>query len=180
MDSASLVRRHLDKTIQPPFKGPKQRRLRSWEYEFIDWFALQIGKPSSEEQIDKASELAEKSVGYTYILNLRKLKAFEDYYRDMLAGHMKRAKAKFSKDMPRYAEIHKEAMEMAFAAEDYKAVPAFTVPALDRFYPKREDVAAKTEISISLTTARQDMIDEEIPEVDFEVVEEEDDNSDTS
>lgn len=98
----------------------------------------------------------------------------------MLVDHIKKARAKYSKDMPRYAEIHKEAMEMAFEAEDYKAIPAFTTPAIDRFYPKREDVAAKTEISISLTTARQDMMNEEIPEVDFEVVKEEDDNSDTA
>lgn len=172
MDSASLVKRYRDKTVQPPYKRPKERRLRPWEYEFVEWFALHIGKPTTDEQISKASELAEKSVGYTYILNLRKLQGFEDYYRDMLASHLKRARAKFAKDMPRYAEIHKEAMEMAFEAEDYKAVTAFTIPAIDRFYPKKEEVGAKAEINITLTTARQDMIEEEIPEVEFEVIEE--------
>ena len=69
-------------------------------------------------------------------------------------------------------EVHGGGAEQAKAAGDYKAMPAFTVPALDRAMPRKQDAAAQTQIAIVLSPQQlSGFTDYSVPEVKTELLE---------
>ena len=47
--------------------------------------------------------------------------------------------------------MHRQGAEMAVRQGDYRAIPAFTVPALERAVPKRDESRPPTQIAIVIS-----------------------------
>jgi hypothetical protein len=61
-------------------------------------------------------------------------------------------------------------------AGDVKSIHQYTTPVLDRVWPKKEEQTVAPTINVVLTAKQMELDDEEIPEVEFEVIEEEKEN----
>ncbi len=158
----------------PALKKTRRRLMVPFEYEFAEWMAGFIKTPTLGEQTSKLSELGEKDLGRQYLRTLKASNEYCNYYRLMLQGALAKARAIWEKDAPLYIDAHREGLEMAKEEGDFKAIVAFTKPAIDRVHPIKEDNVAVANITIQLTQKRQDVLTEELPEVEYEVIEDDD------
>lgn len=96
-------------------------------------------KPKTQQQTKKASELAGYGITVNTLYALRKRPDFQLFRQALEASVTEAAKEALALAHRSYVEAHQRGLEMALAEGDYKAIPAFTVPILDRIVPKKAD-----------------------------------------
>ena len=160
-------------------EDPKKRQLQPWEMAFAEWYANTPVRPKLAEQYDQADLMAPEGFnpGKSYIETLKRSTAWSEYIIAIKEDNLELARKKLTGNFSSAVDAHFEGLEKARDAEDYKAIPAFTNPILDRIMPKNtasEQAAVAVQINISNT--RQDLLDEEPLTVEYEII---DDGTDT-
>jgi len=142
--------------------SPKPRwKLAPWQYQFALWWCEQAEKPSRDEQARAATALAnartaqgELPVVVTY-RQLARLKRREDWQRfveQVTTGGIEAARAQLLADLPMYISLHSWGALEAKARGDIRALPAYTTPALERTWPRRDSAPAATaQVTIQLS-----------------------------
>lgn len=123
--------------------------LRPWMKSFALWLLSPQpdGKrPKVSAQTRKASELAGVPVTKEALRWLRKRPDFQLFVQTLEGSVTEAAKESLTLAHQFYVQSHRAGLELAVAAGDYKAIPAFTVPILDRIVPKKAEtnVGSKT------------------------------------
>lgn len=142
---------------------------------FAEWLSSQPQRPPVSVQRKMYSKLCQRLVSpRTFADHMSKLKTnphYIRYYASLQADALRRSRVILEEHYTEGVETHLDGMRMAREAEDYKAIPAFTVPILDRVVPKREAVQANTQINVVLSTKQKAVLDnEQVPDVSFEVL----------
>lgn len=164
---AEIVKEVVDTSLGDPILN-RGKPMLPWHYEFAYWLATLADPPSIEEQIAKAEELAQYTVTEKKLDALKHRKVFREYYAKLVSDVLTQARALLEKDYPNYVQAHADALREAIKLGDYKAVPAFTTPILDRVAPKKEDARAVAAVRIELAPQQQRIIDAEVIEVEVE------------
>jgi hypothetical protein len=125
--------------------------LKPWMLRYAHWLVNCPLRPSIGERRVKAASLAKADIN-THVLNaLHRRPDFLDYCEHLRKGGVEAAKAEFSADLPLYVETHREAMLGLKEAGELKAVAQFTIPALDRVWPKGPEVATAQQITVNIS-----------------------------
>jgi hypothetical protein len=149
------------------------KELKSWMRGYAEWLALQSGRPALTERQAIANKLARDKVSPKAIRHLEQRVDFRDYYDRLAAGAVTAARAKLEAESPWYVEKHREGLEAALKEGDYKAIPNFTGPVLERVWPRREAPIVATQITINLSARQQTDLTQPPPELlEAEVIEE--------
>ena len=161
--------------------GNLPRPLSPYEFTFCEWLARHPEHPKVKEQVAKLREMLNPPdkdgnppeyiipVDRKKLVKLKNRQEFKDYFAEMRKEELGRARSMFIKRMPNAVAGHFDALDQVLANGDYRAVPSFTVPVLDRVMPKKAENAPVTAIKIELSQAQQDLL--ELPEASVEVVE---------
>lgn len=151
--------------------------LRPWMKAFALWLLSpqpEGRRPSVSAQTKRASELAGYPITKEALRLTRKRPDFLLFLQTLHGSVTEAARESLTLAHRFYVESHQRGLEMALAAGDYKAVPAFTVPVLDRVAPRKADtqVGSKTIIvNVHEQTARQLMAGTDPGEVLVEAAE---------
>ena len=154
----------------PPNTAPNTLPLLPWEIEFVEWLAHQEKRPKIADQVDKCEELTQKSYSAHRLRGLKARLAFREFFAEMQMDTLKRARKKVERRTPEYVDGHYEGFKMARDHGDYRALTQYTVPILDRVWPKKEETAAIAAVKIELTTKQTELIEAEIPEIEVTVI----------
>lgn len=149
---------------------PASAPLLPWQAVYAEWLSIQPTKPSTVQQRKIASQFCQRPVSLRELHKLRTNPRFESYLLALQADSVRRARAIIEEHYAEGVHAHIDGMRMAKDAADYKALPAFTVPLLDRVVPKKEAVAAQTQINVTLSTKQQAQLTEQPMEVEYEVL----------
>ncbi len=128
--------------------------LTDWMLAYAEWLASCVNPPSRTERRVQLSQLSRRPVAANHVAQLEERKDFRRYFEDLCKGPLERARAKFQAKFPKYVQAHEDALDMAIEAGDYKAVPAFTIPALDRVSPKKSETGAAVQFNVTLSAER--------------------------
>lgn len=145
-------------------------RLRPWMQMYAYWRAF-VSKSSSTERRIKASSLACDQVSYNQIRSLERRSDFRDLVEKFQAGGVEGALAKLKSDLPFYVDTHRKGLEMAVAAEDYAAIPKYTLHALEIVHPRRNDLAQQNlQVNITLSPKQLALEDADTIEIAAEPI----------
>lgn len=143
---------------------------------------LAASRLATEHARKDNKEAPEVKITYRQLKRLRARADFQEYVETVAKRGIEGARAIFATDMTTYAELHRWAADEAKKAGDYKAVPAITAPAIERFWPKKEDKPVNQAIVINMTPGQWKSFKEpndgylgaeELPVEDAEIVEDE-------
>jgi hypothetical protein len=154
----------------PPKLAPESLPLLPWELEFAEWLANQPKRTSLAEQQEKASELSQRTIGRRGLRNLKDRATFREFFGELQLGALRAARAKLERRMPEYIDAHHKGVHLALDAQDYRAIPAYTNPMIERVWPKRDDVGANVAVVVQLQPKQQAMLDTPTIEVEYEVI----------
>lgn len=122
----------------------RQKTLREWQRAL----AAAIAQSPERLKLTEIRALARAITNYRISLGAVRATLKRDDFRRLVdkfrANEAARARQMFETDAAAYVQAHKRGLDMALAAEDHRAIPSYTVPALDRIWPKKEDQAAQT------------------------------------
>lgn len=151
--------RSLSQRLPPPI--PRVRgKLPLWTLKFAGWLASCPYVVNREEQVKVATEIANEGlrpnqravqVTYAQIRRLKQRADWQEVVRKFEEGGMEAARQQFINDLPRYIELHRQGAELAATKGDYINLPKYTVPALDRAIPKRDEQHPPTQIAIVIS-----------------------------
>lgn len=133
------IDRAMFKTWFTPSSVRQQTSLLQWQRLFAAWFAHLPVSPGINDCVRYVRATTKYRVGADAI---RTLMARQDWQRMVVSfreSEPKRARELLNADHQTYVDAHREGLNLALAAGDYRAVPPFTVPMLDRVAPKREE-----------------------------------------
>jgi len=154
-------------------EDPKKRQLQPWEMAFAEWYANTPVRPKLVEQYDQADLMAPEGFnpGKSYIETLKRSTAWSEYIIAIKEDNLELARKKLTGNFSSAVDAHFEGLEKARDAEDYKAIPAFTNPILDRVMPKTDKNAqAVTAVTINLGSVGRQLIDQEPIDVECTVL----------
>ena len=80
---------------------------------------------------------------------------FKEYHDKFAQGAVTAARARLEADSPWYIDQHRLGLEQAIQEKDYKAIPNYTGPVIERVWPRREAPTTANQITINLTTRQQ-------------------------
>jgi len=146
-----------------------QKPLQQWHAEFAYWLSHQTDTPSIDEQLQKAEELATKSVSRESLQRLKRRPKFREYFARLHGVAKDRARAQLEEGYSDAVHTHLWAIREAKALGDFKAIASLTNPIIDRVSPKREDTPAVTHLTIHLEPKQQAALTQ-IAEGHFEVL----------
>lgn len=161
-----MTRRKPLSQLLPPARArvDGSRPLPLWTVKFAMYLVACPRAPSSVEQEQVATKLANENInltttrpvtiGYGIIKRLRTDSRWQELVRELEKGGIEAAKRLFTEDAPVYVMLHRMGAEEAWRNKDYKALPAYTVPALDRVVPKRQEGVPVTQVAIVLSPER--------------------------
>jgi len=149
---------------------PASAPLLPWQSLFAEWLSIQSDRPSTVQQRKQASLFCQRPVSLRELHKVRKNPRFEQYLLALQADSVRRARAIIEEHYAEGVHAHIDGMRMAKDAADYKAIPAYTVPILDRVVPKKEAAAAQTQINVILSTKQQAQLNDTPVEVEYEVL----------
>jgi hypothetical protein len=143
-------------------------RLKTWEFAFAQWYVNQPRLyPLVKDQLAKA------------LKKLKERAEFKQYLHLLQEDVARAAKEVFQAASPKMAAMHVTAAERLMDAGDVKSIHQYTTPVLDRVWPKKEEQTVAPTINVVLTAKQMELDDEEIPEVEYEVIENDSDPNDS-
>ena len=147
----------------PPLKPKPRHALTPWQASFARWFA-ETHRPSVDDQVRIATTLANEfrrdgepdiTLTYDQLKWLRRRRDFQDLVEALRAGGIVAAQAYLTAKYPRLAELHVWGAEEARRQSDYRAMAQFTVPAMDRYAPKKDPMVGVAQQIVIQMTQRQ-------------------------
>jgi hypothetical protein len=151
------------------------KRLHPDEYAFAYWLSRYRYAPPVEQQLEKIEELLQVTWTEKQLSNLKKTKAFREYFAKvckMTPQQARKIAQDYIKGKSMYvAAAHMEAIEHLKKLGEWKELAKFTTPLLDRIEPKSGDQSVQaTQINITLTPAQQAATTSDVVEVEAEVI----------
>ena len=159
--------------------------LQAWQLAFLEWLANQERHPPVSKQVEKANELRAETSVEGSPLTARRLRAFKtrkgavEFWEKLQKGTLARCRAKIENNLDEYVAAHKCGLDWALGAKDYRAIPAFADPMLERVWPRKEIVQANTQVNIVLSAQQQRAIasvDDEDVTIDAQLIDAEPDD----
>ena len=146
-------------------------RLRPWMRVFAYWDAF-TPKTTLAESLLKASFLAKDQVSKQQLRLLRSRPDYLELRQRYEDGGANAALEMLKADLPFYMESHRKGLEMAMAAEDYNAIPKFTIHPMEIVHPRRHDLMAQqVTVNVMLSSKQEKLMLSERPVIEAEVVE---------
>lgn len=126
--------------------------LRPWMCAYAEWLILETAEaPTRLERRMKANSLARASLTDRHLKALHGRPDFQEYCGELQRGPLEAARAKFRSRFPEYVDAHYEALQLARADGDHRGVAQIAEAALERIMPKKAEVAAATQVNITLS-----------------------------
>jgi len=154
-------RRRTPLSQRLPAPIPRVRgKLPLWTLKFAAWLASAPYVVNKDEQIKVATEIANEglrpnqqrvAITYAQIRRLKQRADWQEVVRKFEEGGVEAAREQFISDLPVYMDLHRRGAQMAMEKGDYRALPAFTVPAVERAVPKRSEAPPATQIAIVIS-----------------------------
>lgn len=144
--------------------------LRPWMIAFAEWYALCTKRPIIAVQVAEATKLAGTPVLNSQLQGLKSRTDFRALVQKFYEGGVAAARTKIENDLPYYVDKHKEGLEQATKKKDYRAYKDFTVPMIERAWPRRESAVIATNITITLTPRQEAEFDLPREAIDAEVI----------
>lgn len=145
------IDRAMFRTYYTPKNVREQPSLMQWQRLFAAWYAHLPIQPTTRDCVNYARAITKFRIGDLTVKELIKRTDFQRLVVVFRESEQKRAKELLNADYQSYLEAHRAGLDMALAAGDYRAVPPFTTPMLERISPKKEDPEARpTQIIINL------------------------------
>jgi len=145
--------------------------LRPWMRTYAAWLAMRPGRPTVTERRVQANLLAHDDVGEKTIRIIEARSDFRELLAKFEESAVALARSKLENDLPFYVEQHRKGLEMALAADDYKKIPDYTNPALERVWPRRDGAnVASANVTITLSAGQVLALDVGLPVIEAEVV----------
>jgi len=139
----------------------RSKPLLAWEACYAEWFANQDGHSTAAERLDKAQELAQKTMSLPTLYRLQRRPAFKEFVGKMQLDKARRLRKavdlgrdKMRAVMGEAIDIHTSAMRRAHEVEDYRAAAQITETYLNRAWPKTE-AAQQTNVQIVLSSKQE-------------------------
>jgi hypothetical protein len=149
------IDRAMFHTYYTPKNVREQASLQQWQRLFAAWYAHVPIKPTIRDCVNYARAITKFRIGDTTIKELMRRPDFQRLVVMFRESEQKRAKELLNADYQTYLEAHRAGLDMALAAGDYRAVPPFTTPMLERISPKKEEAETRpTQIIINLPAAQ--------------------------
>jgi len=152
-------RKPLSQRLPRPL--PRVRgKLPLWTLKFAGWLVTAPYVVTKEEQVKVANEMANEhlrpnqqrvEVTWAHVRRLKQRPDWQEVVRKFEEGGFEAARQVYISDLPAYIAAHRQGLDLALRHGDYRAVPAFTTPAIERVVPKRDDERAATQIAIVLS-----------------------------
>lgn len=169
------VRTLKDKMLReagdPTIDHPDKRLLPVWQYAFAEWFSRQ-DSPKVKEQCEMASSLAQKKITPHALRKFTAQPQYREYLAKMSYDHLKRLRAKINQRLDGYLAHVDNAVDMAKEVGDYKAEGSMAWAVIKdvAFKDKNQDGIGAV-VSIQISQARLEGMDADIPEIEYEVIE---------
>lgn len=125
--------------------------LKPWMRLYAEWLAIQTKRPGRKERQMIVNRLVNEKVSPKAIKFLEQRPDFLEYHDKIAAGAVTAARAKLEAQAPWYVDQHQIGLEQAIAKGDYKSVPNFTGPIIERTWPRREGATESSTININFT-----------------------------
>lgn len=138
------VDRAMFRTFYTPKNVREQVVLLQWQRLFAAWFAHLPVAPSIEDCVRYVRAITTFKVSASAIRELLHRNDFGQLVARFRESEQLRAKELLNADYQIYVDAHRRGLQMALDAEDYRAVPPFTAPMLDRVAPRKDDQVAKS------------------------------------
>ena len=147
-------------------------KLRPWMKSFAIWLMTQPVKPSKQDMMDRASMLAHGKVSGTMVLALRRRIDFKEFCQEVSADSVRMAKEQYEAVLPDMAAGTKIALDLAIQSRDPKAIMAVVQPAVDRFWPKKDEqaVGQAQQVVVQVNTGQAKSMADLPPEPEIEVI----------
>lgn len=136
--------------------------LEKWHMAYAEWDVTRgRGNLPESQHLAQASLFAGRAVTAPELRSLRYRSVAYKQYRTLVSNseYVQAARKRFEAMMLPAVDAHHRAIELAVAAEDYKAIPALTVPVLDRIVPKRDQNLSATQVNITLSLKQSALLD---------------------
>lgn len=147
--------------------------LRPWMCAYAEWLTLECAEyPSRQGRRLKANQLSRATLKDAHVKALEARVDFRDYCDELQRGPLEAARAKFRSRFPEYVDAHYEALKAAQAEGDHRGAAQIADAALERIMPKKAEVAAATQVNITLSPAQVAGFNTEYvaPRIEAEVV----------
>ena len=138
-------------TVAPVGSQP----LLPWQCAFAEWIACQDVRPSISQQCQAASKLAQRTVSKRTLARIRRSQRFIEYYQSLQLDAVRAARSMLEERYGSAITAHFEGLEMALGQSDYRAIPHYTVPILDRVAPKRDNTVVATKVEVILSSKQE-------------------------
>ena len=153
--------------------------LKPWQFKFAQWQVNHHLKVQRiDEQVKAASLFAGADIKPSALKALRENRVFQLYKHKLRENAREAAAERFWAAAPEMVDIHIDAAKGLHEAQEYKSIAAFTQPYIDRIVPKKDEQANQNVVNVVLSVKQAEAIDEEIPEVEYEVIEDGEKNGD--
>lgn len=146
--------------------------LLPWELALAEWKAGQPKRPPLRETLAMCERLAGEPITATHYYRVVGKPEWRAA-RNRFAKHaMRKARKQFKQAAPYLVDAHIKGLQMAMKAEDHRSIPSYTVPALDRIVPKRQEGVANVQVlNVTLSVAQQALLEKpEAIDVEYEVI----------
>lgn len=127
------------------------QHLRPWMLNYAEWLVMCPERPTRTACATQSCLLSRAKIGYAMVRNLEMRPDFIAYCEELQRGPFERARAKYLSRLPEYIDAHKDALDKAQAAGDYRTVAQIAESAIDRVAPKRQEAVAATQVTVVLS-----------------------------
>jgi hypothetical protein len=124
--------------------------LSPWQVRYAEWVATCSAPPAVPERLLRASQLAGYVVPKPHLAELHRRPSFKELVQVILADEVRAAHVVLRDASKELAEGHLKMARKALAAEDYDKYPKYSVPMIERVWPKAaEGHVTQTQVNIS-------------------------------
>lgn len=148
------------------------KTLKPWMMQYAHWLASEPKWPTAGMRRIKLADLTSHRIKTGKLHDvLMHRPEFTAYLDEIMQGPLEEARAKFKSHLPEYVDGHKKAFDAVVAEGDWNKVKDYTIPALERVWPRRSDgVVTNANITITLSSGQQANFDMPLPILEAELV----------
>ena len=122
--------------------------LRPWMKQYASWIALydRVGRPHIKERLKALRGMCKGRVTRPALLYLEGRDDFSQLVEELKRDENKRARLHMAIHAADMIDLHKEAADNLKEKGEWKELAKYTVPYLDRVWPKKEDEQTQAQI----------------------------------
>jgi hypothetical protein len=138
----------------------KPRALKAWEMQLARFDCEHAGRRVSVKRWEEmSSAFRGEPVRYQAVRYLRERPEYRAFCEALRSQGYEAARQLFTSQALDYVSLHMWGAQRAKEKDDVRALPAFTVPALDRVMPKHDAPIVATQVTITLTPRQMENLE---------------------